>query len=135
MHPDPWRTAIDVLSAHRPYRPLCQFGDHWRPADTQNPRHSRAPYFTEQEAMDMVKKCLKEVLGHRAKTGRGYPPNVRIREETYMKDPSRRAYILLIEGKAHPRPVYVKWVFLPSEQHRESIHFISFHQSDEAESP
>lgn len=83
----------------------------------------------------MVKKCLKEVLGHRAKTGRGYPPNVRIREETYMKDPSRRAYILLIEGKAHPRPVYVKWVFLPSEQHRESIHFISFHQSDEAESP
>jgi hypothetical protein len=123
---DPWSLASELLSRSPP---RFQFGDHWRPGDTQNPRHSKAPYFSPGEAVEFVKKSVRELVKHRAKFGNGCPARVQARDETYFKDPSRRAFVLLISGDAGTLPVYVKWVFLPSDAAKETIHFISFHQS------
>ena len=111
-------------------------GDRWGPGDTQNPRHSRAQYFTDGLALEFVKKCLRELVAHRSKFGRGSPAGLRVRDETFMKDPSRRAYVLVVCGrKRFAPPVYVKWVLVSTEAGDQRVHFISFHQSDEIDSP
>jgi hypothetical protein len=123
---DPWSRTSELLSKSPP---RLQFGDRWRPGETQNPRHSKAPYFSPGEAVEFVKKSIRELVKHRARFGSGCPPRVHARDETYFKDPGKRAFVLVISGDTATPPVYVKWVFTPSDAARDMIHFVSFHQS------
>jgi hypothetical protein len=128
---DPWQSALTLMSARPPRLAVLpsSAGGRWLPGITRNPRHSRAPYFTLREAVEFVRTCLRDLVSHRSAGRLGMPPGIIAREETYQRDPTRRAFVLVVAGRGFAPPVYVKWLLGPDPAEPTTVEFVSFHES------
>lgn len=129
---DPWSRSLACLrpsSSPRWWVADPAAGARWHPTLTQNPRHSRGPYFTGPAAVEFVADWLEELLRHRRRHGRGCPPGLVAREESWGRDPSRSVCVLVISGRHGFPAVYVKWLAPGGVAGVDSLIFISFHAS------
>jgi hypothetical protein len=68
-------------------------------------------------------------VSHRDAGRSGFPPGIVAREETYQRDPTRRAFVLVVSGRGFAPPVYVKWLLGPDPAAPTTVEFVSFHES------
>ena len=57
------------------------------------------------------------------------PPGIIAREETFQRDPTRRAFVLVVAGRGFAPPVYIKWLLGPDQHAPAAVEFVSFHES------
>jgi hypothetical protein len=124
---DPWRTALDAMSASPPRVLVARAGRvrSWRPSATRNPRHAGHGCFREPDAVDFVRRRLREIVAGKARA-------MLFRGESLVSDPTRWAFVLVVSPLS-PRspvpPVYVKWTLVPQGPGNWAVEFISFHES------
>jgi len=128
---DPWKQTLQLLSQRPPrfvVAPLEQ-GARWAPVATRNPRDRSHATFSPIQAASFVRDCVQEFLAHRQRGARGSPPGLRCRDESWMRDPTQRVLVMVVDGTPDCPAVYVKWLVSESGFNEPIVFFVSFHAS------
>ena len=128
---DPWKRTLQLLSQRPPRFVVASLeqGARWAPIATRNPRDRGHASFSPIQAVSFVRGCVQEFVAHRQRGARGSPPGLRCRDESWMRDPTQRVLVMVVDGTPNCPAVYVKWLVSESGLSEPLVLFVSFHAS------